>query len=291
MPEQAVTASAPAPAPPLFTRKRVGAMLVQMGKLTPQQAEEAAAMARASGERLGQYLVRNGKISAGALCRALALQSGLPMTDLADVDISEKLARLFPYGLMARHGFVPFDDAGSFICIAVANPLAPAAIKELQEACHRKVEIFLAREDVILKRLTALRPKPEAVPRKHLRYDVSLPVSYQFCTRLGVATDDTCYNGLALNISEGGFSVEGPVANIGKPEDLLRVGTCVRLTMAPDTPQQLSALCRLKIIQPKGPFWMMGLELADASIEDRRRLKELCVRAMLGKLKPPDTAL
>jgi len=291
----------PVPAAPAATNggtsllhKRIGALLVHMGKLNSQQIEQAAGQARASGERLGQFLVRTGRLSPNALCRALALQSGLPMTDLSGAEVSDKLAKSFSYELMTRYGFVPFDDAGTFVCIAAASPLPADAIKQIEQACHRKVELFLAREDQVRQYLHTIRSLHQVMPRKYLRYDVSLPVTYQFCTRLGALADQTLYRGLALNISEGGFSVDGPAPNLGTPEDLQRVGMCVSLVVAPGTAQQLKCLCRPKLIQPNGPRWLLGLEIVEASTDDRRRLKELCVQAMLAQAKraqgkPPDT--
>ncbi|MGD0089498.1 MAG: PilZ domain-containing protein [Planctomycetota bacterium] len=275
------------PSSPTRQFRRIGSVLIQMGKLTPQQTEDAAARARATGEKLGQLLLRSGLVSPSALCRALALQSGLPMTDLQEEEIPEKLAKLFPYELMARHEFVPFDDAGAFICIAAVNALPAPVVKELEQLCHKKLEVFLAREDLIRKELQTLHARQEKSSRLHLRYGFSLPVEYQFCTRFGVPAGRQVYQGTTLNISEGGLQVDGPPVTIGAPSDLLRVGMCANLVIEPGTQRELKTLCRLKAIEPRGERCTIRLEIIDASAETRRHLKEICLQALLAQAKPP----
>ena len=285
--EQVPTAQAAKPQAPTRQFRRIGEVLVQMGKLRAEQAEDAAARARSSGEKLGQVLLRTGLVSPSVLCRALALQSGLPMTDLEAEEIPEELAKLFPYDLMARHEFVPFDDAGAFVCIAVPNALAPAAVKELEKACHKHVEVFLAREDLIRKELHVLRHRLEAPPRLHIRYEASYPIEYQFCTRLGVLAEHSSHQGTTLNISEGGFLVDGPAVELGTPEDLLRIGMCATIVLAPGTQHEFRGLCRIKSLKPQGKRCALALEVLGASADDRRRLKELCVEAVRAQARHP----
>jgi hypothetical protein len=268
-------------------RKLIGTVLMQMGKLTESDVEAAAVQARARGERLGQYLIRTGRVSAGALCRALALQSGLPVTDLADADIPPRVLALFPPEALLRHEVVPFDDAGMFVCVAASSPLPPTVVRELETICRRKIEMFLAREDQVRQFLQTIKPKQAVVPRKHIRYDTSVPVAYQFCTRFGEMTDPTQYDGMVINVSEGGFSIDGPALNMKQPEDLLRVGMCMSLVVYPAAPQEFKTLCRLKLIQPKSSRWTFNVEILQASAEDRRHLKELCVQIMRAQSKPP----
>jgi hypothetical protein len=207
------------------------------------------------------------------------------MTDLEEATIPDSLLKVFPPTVMMRYGFVPFDDAGTFVCIAAASPLPSSVLKELEHHAHRKVEIFLAREDLILQKLQSFhRPRAEPAPRKHLRYDASLPVTYQFCTRFGGSADTNTYQGMTENVSEGGFSLEGPAINVESPQELIRIGMCLKLTVGPGSALETKSLCRLKTIHVKGPFWEMGVEIVEASTEDRRRLKELCVQAMLKQV-------
>jgi hypothetical protein len=286
-PQSAPISAASAP-PPEGNKKRIGAVLTQMGYLTEAQIDDAVKQSRIKGQRLGRYLVGSGLISPDILCRALALQSGLPVTDLTDVEISDEIEKIFPFAMLMRHSFVPFDDSAMFICIAVATPLTHTTLKELERTCHKKVEVFLAREDSILKHLNDFRKRQQgSQPRRFLRYDLHTPVSYQFCSRFAGPTEETIHRGSTQNISEGGMLVVGPGSQLGKPDDLMRRGICLRITVHNEAAPQneINALCRFKAIQEKNSLWHMGLELLEISTEDRRRLKELCVKAMIEQMK------
>jgi hypothetical protein len=267
-------------------RKKIGMVLVQMGYINPVQLDDAARQARMKGEKIGRFLVRSGLIGADVMCRALALQSGLPMTDLNDLEMTEDLTKLFSYSTMMRHGFVPFDESRDMICIAVANPLSTPTIRDLEQSASKKIEVFLGREDLILKYLNKIRAQQQVVPRRFIRYDLQTTLTYQYCTRFGVACEEGPQQGTTLNISEGGLLMEGPASSLGKPDELLRRGTCVNINIPFTPPQEIKALCRLKAVQERSGGWLIGLEMLDISTEDKRRLKELCVRALLTKMPP-----
>jgi hypothetical protein len=266
-----------------LSRAKLGDVLVKMGKLTQEQVEEAAAEARARHEKLGRSLVRTETITPDVLCRALAMQSGLPMTDLTDFEISQNLARLFPHSLMLRHCFLPFDENASFVCVAASNPINSGALAELERVAHRKIEVFLAREDYVLQHISTLRGRQADVPRRHIRYDIAIPVLYQFCTRLGSPVESSQHEGSTINISEGGMLVRGSPARVGTVQDVLRKGLCLNTVLCYGTPQEIRCICRVKSIREGGADWHIGMQLVDTTEEDRRKLRELCLKNVLKK--------
>ena len=270
--------------------KRLGEVLVHMGRLSPDQVMSAVNNARNSGERLGRYLLRTAQVQPDALCRALALQTGLPMTDLTDAEIPDGLVRIFPHEMMMQYSFVPFDDSKSFVCVAVADPLPQNALKELEKLCGKRIEIFLAQEDLLVRTLDKIRGRAKRKLRRHIRYEINTLVRYQFCSRLGNPAEEVIHNGTTLNISEGGFLIEGSPTALGSPDDLRRRGMCARVVLT-GTFQEIAALCHLRSIRARErqeagkARWLLGLEIAEIAADDRRRLKELCMRAMAEKVK------
>ncbi|MBE7463450.1 MAG: PilZ domain-containing protein [Planctomycetes bacterium] len=293
---------APPPPPPLaeeegepraadpFRGKRVGEILVHMGKLGDDEIAAAVERSRFSGERLGRYLLREGLIQPDELCRALALQSGLPMTDLQGAEIPESLAHVFPFPMMQRHEFVPFDESRRVLCIAVANPLPADVLEEMERIAQRHIEIFLAQEDLVLLAIDQLRPKEKRNERRHMRYRCEFPVRYQFCNRLGRVVADAECQGRTVDISEGGFSIEGPDPGLGSPEDLRRRGLCVSMTVLIE-PQPVKCLCSLRFVKTNEPdspgAWVLGLQILELAEADKRRLKEACIQA--GMRKPGES--
>ncbi|HYF48997.1 MAG TPA: PilZ domain-containing protein [Planctomycetota bacterium] len=275
----------------LLKLKKIGEVLIHMGQLNPDEVAQAVAGAQANDERIGRYLVRNNIISAEVLCRALALQSGLPMTDLEDVIIPEKIAQQFTHATMLNHEFVPFDEARNFVCVAAANPLRQTLVKELETLCGKKVEVFIAEEEKVLKLLDSITIKQQRKQRKHIRYDVSLPIKYQFCSRLGTPAEHVVHQGLTVNISEGGMLIEGSPSALGTPEDMRRRGMCVSIDLPYLGGKDIHAVCQLRAVREKEkhssvePKWLIGIELVEMSAEDRRRMKEICVKAVMSLQK------
>jgi hypothetical protein len=274
----------------LLRVKKVGEVLVHMGRLNAEQVSVAVQQSRANGERLGRYLLRTGLVSADALCRALALQTGLPMTDLSDAVIPENLGRVFPHELMMQYSFVPFDEAKSFVCIAVADPLPQPTVRDLEKLCGKRIEVFLGQEDLVIRLLDKARGKQKRKLRRHIRYEISALARYQFCSRLGNPAEDVIHHGTTMNVSEGGFLIEGTPTILGSPDDLRRRGICARVVLT-GTFQEISALCHLRSIRAKErqeagkARWLLGVEVAEISADDRRRLKELCLKAVSEKIK------
>lgn len=291
-PEYLPPAPPPPPAPPAdpYRGRRLGEVLVHMGKLQDGEVEGLVKSARMASERLGRFLLREGRISPAELCRALALQSGLPMTDLEDAEIPEVLLKLFAQSTMLRYEFLPFDESQQMLCIATANPIPPQILHDLERQAKRKIEVFLAQEDLVLKELDKIRPKVKRQERKHMRYEVALPIAYQFCNRLGRAAEETLYHGQTIDISEGGFLCEGNTPKLITPEDLMRRGICVRLTVS-KYPIEVRALCSLRFIKNREeeeggaqdlPFpWVFGTQVLEISEEDKRKLKEICVQVAM----------
>ncbi len=277
----------------LLKLKKIGEVLVHMGRLTPMQVDEALVRARANGERLGRYLVRMGVVSPEVLCRALALQSGLPMTDLTGVEVPDKLARLFTHPIMARYAFVPFDEAKTFICIAAGTPLKSSIVRELEATINKKIEVFLAQEEQVLRLLDHLHLKQNRKARKHVRYDLSVPVRYQFTSRLGTPAEPNAHEGVTINASEGGFLIEGTPTALGSPEEMRRRGLCASVVLNSADGHAVHALCQLRAIREKerkaaeDPRWLLGMEIVEMSVEDRRRLKELCIKSAMNVPRNP----
>lgn len=268
---------------------KLGEVLVKMGKLNAEKIAGAVRSARLSGERLGRFLLREGVVSPLVLCRALALQSGLPMTDLSEVRISPDLSAPFSHTLMARLEFVPLDEAKRLLCIAVANPLPDRELQNLERLAGKKIEVFLAQEDLILAQLDHLRKEVKRPERQHRRFEAALPVRWRLCNRLGAAAEKETHHGLTRDISEGGFLVEGTASSVGSPETIRRRGLCARVKLETAS-QELRALCQIRFIKEEsagvqqtaegGEVWLYGLEILEMSDADRRRLKETCLQTL-----------
>lgn len=279
--------AAQAPGDP-FRGKMLGEVLVRMGKLTEAAIEDAIKKSKLSGERLGKYLLREGLITPSELCRALALKSGLPMTDLAEAELAPQLEQVVPYALMTKYEFIPFDDSGELLCIAAANPIPASALAQMESISARKIEVFLAQDDLVHKNLLRLRPAQAKTMRQHVRYRTDLPFQYRLCNRLGSLLDEALFQGRLVDISEGGFLAEGPAPDPIKPDEILRRGICMRVELTHGQ-NSFRALCGVRYVKPKENVapgelpWVFGLQVVEMGDADRRQLKEICMHIGIFK--------
>lgn len=265
-----------------FGGKRLGEVLVQMGLMAEKDVEEAVLRARGVGQRLGRFLLQTEMVKPDELCRALALQSGLPVADLTGVPTIAPLGGLFPHSLMAAHKFVPMEETKDAVCIAVANPLPLGVVGELGRVARKRVEVFLAREDHVLIALDRLQPVERNHERRFSRYPIVLPVTYQLCNRLGRLHEIRCYVGRTLNVSRGGLQIEGEVPGLGKPDQVHRRGLCLRVALTVED-REIELLCDPRFIRvreevrPGEEFpWVFGLRVLEMSAQDRELYDAFC---------------
>jgi hypothetical protein len=148
-------------APVDYRGMKIGEILMRTGRLTPRQAVEAYEKSRSSGQKFGRYLIANGLVSPSELCRALSLQSGLPIVDLATVTMPETVFGLFDYETLTKNQIVPFNQFGSTVYVATTQPLSKTVVKELELKCKSSIKVFLAQDDVIFAALSSPVFAPE----------------------------------------------------------------------------------------------------------------------------------
>ena len=265
-----------------YLGKRIGEVFVRMGKLTQTQVDNAVEESRNSRERFGQYLVKRGIVSAAELCRALALASGLPATDLREAEIKDTCRDIFPLDVMKRYEFVPFDACDKIVCIAASSPFPEQALKEIAKLTHRRIEVFLAEEDLVLQLLNA--PPEDAgsadkarTNRRFPRFNLPLPAAYYFCTSQGEPLEDVTNCGQTLNIGEGGFRIEGPhtdfsLMGVNKTDELY-VHISVKFPS-----HEFAALCKPVYVHEKEAVDLpmeMSLSITDISSDNKQLLLDV----------------
>ncbi|MEW5936054.1 MAG: type II secretion system protein GspE, partial [Bacillota bacterium] len=87
--------------------RRLGEILVESGRVSPAQLEQALEQARKSGTRLGEALVKMGILSEEELARSLAQQLGLPFSPT--VNWEREAVKLVPEQVARRHRVLPLS--------------------------------------------------------------------------------------------------------------------------------------------------------------------------------------
>jgi type IV pilus assembly protein PilB len=121
------------------SKKRIGAVLLERGAITPQQLDYALKLQAESGRRLGEILISEQIIAESDFIEAIAERLKIPHVDLADVVIDPGVLRLVPADMARRLQALPLAKIGNTLTIAMADPLDIIAVDEVKY--HTGMEI------------------------------------------------------------------------------------------------------------------------------------------------------
>ena len=120
--------SAPAPA----TGDRLGDLLIREGLITKDQLEKALQEQKASGSRLGYQLVKLGFVQETEITKMLARQYRMPAVDLSRFEVDPKLVKMIPSDIATKHLVLPLKKEGRTLTVAMADPTNMGVIDDLK---------------------------------------------------------------------------------------------------------------------------------------------------------------
>lgn len=116
----------------------LGTLLVQAGHLDQAGLEQGLEEQRETGERLGELLVRQGRVSPEAVAMALGRQLGLEVA-LDSLEPEPAALALVPPGLALRRGVLPLTATSRLLRVAMLDPLDLATVDDLQFRTGRRL--------------------------------------------------------------------------------------------------------------------------------------------------------
>jgi type IV pilus assembly protein PilB len=130
---------------------RLGEVLVSEGKITPEQLEEALALRRGDGGKpLGRILVSLGYITETELAEALAKRHRLSfLPELTERDVEPRAAALVDRRVLRKHGVVPLRVEDGRLVVATSDPANFYALEDLAMLSGHPVTPVVALEDEI----------------------------------------------------------------------------------------------------------------------------------------------
>jgi len=127
----------------LNAKERLGEMLVEDGRISPGQLQEALARKKETHQFIGQILVELGYVAEQDLAAFLVRQCKIPHLSLLDYEIRRELLELIPYEVCRQHKVLPVDRLGSILTVAMVDPFNNAALEEIRERTRLKVKPVL----------------------------------------------------------------------------------------------------------------------------------------------------
>ena len=112
---------------------RLGTILIEQGRITPEILEEALASQREKGERLGEILVQQKRINESELMAALAAQLNLEMmTHISDEHLRLELVEQLPIHYLKKNLVFPFQPEDGTLRVAMNDPLRLEVLDDLR---------------------------------------------------------------------------------------------------------------------------------------------------------------
>jgi type IV pilus assembly protein PilB len=132
-----------------FGRKRLGDILTAKGVVSQEQIAELLTRTDGRQSRIGELLLAEGLVTDEVLARAVAEQRGLSYVDLRDFRIDPRLFETVPVDLMRRYQFVPVEERGELLVVAMNDPNNLPANDELEMILKRPLEISVSTSSAI----------------------------------------------------------------------------------------------------------------------------------------------
>lgn len=126
------------------TKRRLGEILTDEGLLTEEQVQEALKRQKATGELLGEALVKLGYVTETDIARTIATQFGYPYLNAAKYQIPKEALALVPVETALEHQMVPLDKIGKLLVLAVAGVVPEEVFAEIEQRTHLKISVYVS---------------------------------------------------------------------------------------------------------------------------------------------------
>ncbi len=126
------------------TRKRLGELLIERGKLDAGTLERALRLQQESGERLGGLLVTLGVVAQRDVAEALAAQLELPLVDVGSYPEFPILEEQVSARFLRETGALPLREDESEVALAMTDPTDSYTIGAFEMVTGRVVRPMVA---------------------------------------------------------------------------------------------------------------------------------------------------
>ncbi len=145
--------------------EKLGEILVQAGKITPEQLSVALRKQKQVAKRLGAVLIEEGFITDSELAKTLSLQFRVSSIDIKPEDVDKNLISLIPPDMAQRYQVFPIRRKGKKLILGVVNPGDLEAIDAVEFKTGLKVETVVVTFWKMKKLLDQFYPVTKEVDR------------------------------------------------------------------------------------------------------------------------------
>jgi type IV pilus assembly protein PilB len=152
---------------------KLGELLVRSGRINPAQLNEALALQKEQGGRVGTNLVKLGYLTEKQLVEALSQHFNVPSVDLNGVEIDEAVLKIIPADLARKYTILPVTKTGATITVAMIDPTNVFAMDDVKFMTGYRVEPVVASETGIRNAIDRYYGSTHAIELKKVMEDLS----------------------------------------------------------------------------------------------------------------------
>lgn len=127
-------------------KRRLGNILVNAGKITSYQLQEALKSQKALGKKLGEILVDNNIVTEEEIIDSIEQQTGIKKIDLNTIEFDRKAIALISQNLCKKYTLIPFGFDNNKIKVSLADPLNIFAIDDLAISTGFEIQSFISKK-------------------------------------------------------------------------------------------------------------------------------------------------
>ncbi|MCX7703355.1 MAG: ATPase, T2SS/T4P/T4SS family [Planctomycetota bacterium] len=130
-------------------RRPLGQLLKEMGVVTEYEIQEALQVQQEKGGTLGEILVEMGFIDEKDLLFALAIQAGMDMVDLDEMEIPDDVIERVDKTVVETYKIMPIEFKDGKVTVAISDPTNLGVLDDLRFMLDAELEAVVATEDAI----------------------------------------------------------------------------------------------------------------------------------------------
>ncbi len=244
---------------------RLGDLLIQQNRISPEQLQLALDKQRQSGRKLGRVLVDSGYVTEDEIAKAVSQQLNIPHIDLRLVHARQEVTRLLPEQYARRFRAVVLEQRQDRLLVAMADPTDLFAYDEISNHLNREIEVAVANEGALTQFIDRVYRRTEEITElaRSLTEELSEAVVDIGQLAAGQSAEDAPVVRLLQSVFEDAFQVGASDIHVEPQEHrlvirfrvdgVLHVANEADRKIAPALVQRLKLIADLDIAEKRLP--------------------------------------
>lgn len=127
-----------------MSNKKLGELLIEEGVLDKPKLEEALQQQKATGEMLGEVLVRMNLVTERDIARTVATQFALPYLPVTQYFLPKEVLGILPVQDLVEHQCVPIDRIGKLLLLAIATPVDMKVLEGMEQKSGMEICLYVS---------------------------------------------------------------------------------------------------------------------------------------------------